>query len=384
MKTILISGGHLTPALAVIDQAEIEKKSFRFVFLGRTYSQEHSKQLSHEQEEVEKRNITFIPTIAPKFHKTYWWRNLSEIGKWYPALKIAWQTVSTYKPDVFISFGGYLAFPIALVCRVRNIPILTHEQTTSVGLANKFIAMLSTKVAVSHKSTQELFPEHKTVLTGNPVRPSLLKTIRKKPSWIKKTPDKPILYITGGNQGSEILNTVVAQTMSKLASKWFVIHQCGNPNTNTNYEKRLQQVADSLHPTHRNSYIVRAWIHEEELSWILSQARLVVSRSGANTVKELTIHEIPAVFIPLPFSHNNEQYKNAEMLEKAGSAVILPQHKLNPETFLDTIHQVSRRHRSMSQKAALLKSDMILDGASRVIQVVETMFKEKKFYIEKE
>lgn len=384
MKTILISGGHLTPALAVIDQSLIEQRDFRFIFLGRLYSQDKTLQVSHEKDEVEKRNIPFIPTVAPKFHKTYWWKNFQELGKWLPAFRNAWVAIDQYQPQVFLSFGGYLAFPIALVCRLRNIPILTHEQTSTVGLANKVIGVLSTKVAVSHPSSLEFFPEHKTIMTGNPVRPSILKSARKRPSWIKKMPEKPILYVTGGNQGSEVLNTVVAQVLPKLTSKWFVILQCGNPNSQTNYLQRLEATAQTLTALQRKNFIVRNWIQEDELSWILSEARLVVSRSGANTVKELTIHELPAVFIPLPFSHNNEQLKNAEMLEKAGSAIILQQHHLTPETFLESINTVSRRYRSMQTKAAVLKSDMILDGATKVLDVVETMVKEKKFIIEKE
>lgn len=382
MKKILISGGHLTPALAVIDQSRHERRNFTFLFFGREFSQESTKQVSHERIEVEKRKIQFFPTIAPKFHKTYWWNNLSELGKWWPALKNAWNIVGKEKPDLFLSFGGYLAVPIAIVCRIRNIPVVTHEQTSSAGLANQLIAFLSVRIAVSYKSTLEQFPLHKTVLTGNPVRPSVMEKQSPRPSWLPKTITKPILYVTGGNQGSEILNRVVGETLEELTSKWFVIHQCGNPNSHTNYEQTLQATAQLLPEELQKNYVVRTWMGEKELTWVYSNARLTVSRSGANTLHELMYHEVPSVLIPLPFSRDNEQHKNAQVLEDAGSAVILQQRFLTPDTFLKALSTVSRRYRSMRQIASKLKQEYVWDGATQLLNVIEDVLHEQKGAVE--
>lgn len=383
MSKILISGGHLTPALAVIDQARKEHRDDKFLFLGREFSQEGASQLSHEREEVEKRDVEFIPTTAPKFHKTFWWNNFSESGKWLPALQTAWKVVSDYKPNVFLSFGGYLAFPIALVCRIRNVPVITHEQTSSAGLANQAIAGLSAKIAISDQATQEQFPSHKTVLTGNPVRPRVMRKVAARPEWLPKKISQPILYITGGNQGSEILNRVVGETLEELTNKWFVIHQCGNPNSQTNYEQALQAQAQNLPEKLQKNYIIRTWIEEKELTWVYANARLSVSRSGANTLHELIYHEVPAVLIPLPFSRDDEQLKNAQVLEAAGSAMILEQRFLTPDTFLKTLSKVSRTYRSMQTAAAKLKEDYIWDGAKRLLDLIDTVIAEQKHAVEK-
>ena len=383
MSKILISGGHLTPALAVIDQAKLSRKNIYFVFLGREFSSDTTQQVSHEKEEVAKRGIAFYPTIAPRFHKTYWWRNLEEIEKWWPAFRTAWEVITEEKPDLFLSFGGYLAFPIALICRLRGIPVITHEQTSTKGMANQLIAFLSARVAVSHHSTLALYPAHKTVLTGNPIRPKLLKVAKKEPLWMPKNVDKPILYITGGNQGSEILNTVVGETLKDLTQKWFVIHQCGNPHTDTDYRQQLMDKAQDLTPSGQRNVIVREWMNEEDLVWIFANARLAVSRSGANTTQELILHALPSVLVPLPFSHNNEQLKNATLLSNVGSAVVIEQHNLTPETFIKAVSEVSRRYRSMKQRAEEMKSDFIVDGAKNLLNLVDEVLAEKKFYVEK-
>ncbi len=371
MTTVLISGGHLTPALALIDQAKIEKKPFTFVFLGRKYSQEHSKQISQEQAEVESRKVQFIETQAPKLHKTYWWRNIFELRKLPRALLIAWNTISRTKPDIFVSFGGYLAFPIAIVCRVRRIKVITHEQTVTKGLANQVLTILSDKVAVSHESSISQFPKEKVVLTGNPVRQSILVEQAKPPSWVDSFTTKPILYITGGNQGSEIINRVVEQTLQSLTTTWYVIHQCGNPSKTFDYHKQLSLAQKKLPKTQRNNYVVRNWIKEKELAWIFLHATAAVSRSGANTIQELMLHQLPSLLIPLPFSHKNEQQKNAEILSEAGSAILLLQKDLTPDTFLEKLSLIKKQEITMSKNAKKLKSSMILNGASNLLSVIE-------------
>lgn len=371
MLTVLVSGGHLTPALAVIDQAALEKRSMQFVFLGRKYSQEKNKQISQEQFEVEKRNIAFIETTAPKFHKTYWWRNVIELRKFPRSFRIAWKTISKYKPDVFLSFGGYLAFPIALVCKIRRISVITHEQTVTQGLANQAISFLSDRVAVSHPQSLKLFPKKKSVLTGNPIRPMILNEDVRAPDWVNRFTKKPILYITGGNQGSEILNRVVEQTLPILTSQWYVIHQCGNPSKTSNYQDRLTKARHQLSKVQQKNYVVRTWIEERELAWIYNNAAAAVSRSGANTIQEITAHRLPSLLIPLPFSHNNEQQKNAELLSYGGSAILLLQRDLTPEIFINKLTTILNHQEQMSKKAELLKKEMILDGATNVLNLIE-------------
>lgn len=371
MLTVLVSGGHLTPALAVIDQSILEKRKMRFVFLGRKYSQENTKQIAQEQAEVEKRNVVFIETVAPKFHKTYWWKNLFEMRKFPRSLRIAWQAISQYKPDLFLSFGGYLAFPIALVCRIRKIPVITHEQTVTQGLANQAISFLSDKVAVSHQQSLKLFPKKKSVLTGNPIRPMILNVDVRSPDWVNRFTKKPILYITGGNQGSEILNRVVEQNLRILTTHWYVIHQCGNPSKTSNYKERLELVKAQLPKPQQKNYVVRTWVEERELAWIYHHATVAVSRSGANTIQELTAHHLPSVLIPLPFSRNNEQQKNAEMLSSAGSALLLLQRDLTPESFMGKLTYIQEHHEQMVKKAVGLQSQMILDGATNVLNLIE-------------
>jgi UDP-N-acetylglucosamine--N-acetylmuramyl-(pentapeptide) pyrophosphoryl-undecaprenol N-acetylglucosamine transferase len=365
--TILISGGHLTPALATIEYFQKNHPQVRLVFVGREYSQEKEEQLAKEREVCEQLGIPFYAISAPKFHRSVWGRNIYELPKIWPSLWEAYRIIRDENVDLFLSFGGYLAVPIAFMAKLSGKKIVTHEQTKSSGLANELIALMADKVAISHEESWKLFPASKTVLTGNPIRAKLLRTYKRAPNWLPEKL-KPILYITGGSQGSQVINTAVGQILPQLTEKFTVIHQCGR-STNQRYLRFLEEQAEELSPAAQANYFVREWIDEQDMSWIFQHAVLAISRSGANTTLEMTIHALPAIFIPLPFAHDNEQWKNAEELVNAGAAVLLEQKDLTPEKLWAVVQEASSARSYMSRRAEKLRETLILDGAENLAKL---------------
>src|SRR5258708_2330619 len=198
---ILISGGHLTPALAFIDYA-LEQGKDECVFVGRRYAQVDQGQKSHEQDEARSRKVPFIPFNSGKFSSHSPLQFLTLIFRLPLAVLWARRIFGREKPDLFLSFGGFLALPLAIAAFLRGTPIVTHEQTRVVGIANRFIAKIATAVAVGHRDTVILFPAEKTVWVGNPLRRHILNPHPRTPNWVIDQVTKPILYITGGSQGS--------------------------------------------------------------------------------------------------------------------------------------------------------------------------------------
>ncbi len=345
---ILITGGHLTPALAFIQYLQAEHKSDTVVFVGRQYSQEKNKQLSVEQKIIKKLGIQFILFSTTKLNNPSWWSKIKIAPQLVISIFEAVKIISQVKPTVFLSFGGYLAVPIAIACWIMRIPVVTHEQTRTVGEANKIIAKIARKVAISYPETKKLFPKNKTVLTGNLIRMNILNDQEKQPSWFKQTIDKkslPLLYITGGSQGSEVINHTISQIIKTLTKDWLVIHQCGVANKQRNYKKELTKIKNSISAKARSRYYIKEWINESNLTWIYNHARVVVSRSGANTTQEIALKKIASVLIPLPFSHHDEQLKNAQALAKNKQAILLEQKLLTPEILLKNISIANKYHR---------------------------------------
>ena len=177
------------------------------------------------------------------------------------------------------------------------------------------------------------------------------------------------MLITGGNQGSYILNTTISQVLPKIINTWNVIHACGNPTSKINYKAELEKVKKSLHAAHRQNYIVKEWLTTSEMAWVYNVADGAVSRSGANTVQELNFAQIPTIFIPLPFSKGNEQLLNAKTITESGAGVLLEQKNLNANSLLKEITYLKKHQRSLRRKLEPLKPTT--SGASKLWELIK-------------
>lgn len=322
---ILLTGSHLTPALAL--QAELEKHHFKVVFLSLN---------------------------SPKFNRH------EPIKSWLSLVKLpyyiilAWKKISRLKPAAVVSFGGYSALPVCLAAKINRLPLIIHEQTFGAGITSRATAILADKVAVSWPASLAYFPGHKTVLTGNPIRRELL-NLRPAP-----LDSRPIIYITGGHQGSLAINQAVALIMPELVKQYFVYHQFGlaqNP---------------ALWPKFKSKrYIVKRWFKAEDVARILSQNCLVISRSGVNIVTELAFLNRRAILIPLTTAQLNEQATNAAFLQALGLALVLPQAKLSPASLLASIDQAFKTLPVQSQTKFNL--DLVRGAAPRLSGLVKAL-----------
>jgi UDP-N-acetylglucosamine--N-acetylmuramyl-(pentapeptide) pyrophosphoryl-undecaprenol N-acetylglucosamine transferase len=344
---ILVTGGHLTPALSVIDYILANQKD-ELIFVGRKFSQD-KKQVSQEQTQIESRKIPFFFLDGIKTSDLHGLNLVKSIPLFINSLLQAYQILKKTKPDVILSFGGYLALPVAITGYLRKIPILTHEQTQVIGFSNRLISKLASSVAVSFSHTKELITSNKVVVTGNPLRAQLSAKVAK-PTWFKNESALPILYITGGNQGSKTINDFVAHNLSWLLENWLIIHQCGNPTKDHDYPAELLAVKKTLPEKLQLRYFVLPWVEIDQLAWIYQHADAAFSRAGANTVMELIRFSIPTILVPLPFSHLDEQMKNALWYQNLGGAIILPQDQLNSQTTQAKILNFAKTTKMMRQQ----------------------------------
>lgn len=350
---ILISGGHLTPALAFIEYIKKNHPDDVIVFVGRVHSRTGVKQESREKSETSKKGVEFIAFKSIKLSKNTILDRIKSIPVLITSTLRSIAILGKTKPNVFVSFGGYLAVPITFAAWIMRIPIITHEQTRTAGIANKLISKFANKIAVSYEDSIKYFPKNITFLTGNLIRQNILSKSNSKPKWMEKLSKKPILYITGGSQGSEIINHTVAQILKQITNDWLVIHQCGNATQTRNYKKELNLLRKGLPSANRNNYFVIEWLSENELSWIYSNTKAIVSRAGANTTEEIAARGIPSVLIPLPFSHNDEQLKNAQALSDKSQAILLEQKFLSPKTLIKSIDLINKYNRKFSRNLSM-------------------------------
>lgn len=297
--------------------------------------------------------------------------NIKDMGRVPLGAAQARSIVSDFKPDVVLSTGGYVAVPVGLAARFCRRPLVIHEQTVRLGLANRALARAATRVAVSSESTLPLLPDSvrgTAVVTGNPVRPEIL----------SGRPDKaistlaltgfdhtlPTLYVTGGAQGSVQINNVVRAILPWLLTRANVIHQCGATSI-----EESRQYAAQLPDDVRPHYLVTDFVGPE-LPDVLALADIVVSRSGAGTIAELTALGKPSVLIPLATSAGNEQEHNALHLEQAGAAIALVKEAVTAEGLKAAVSPLISSPLKREEMATRARAKGRPDAANRLTDIL--------------
>lgn len=330
---LLITGGHPTPALAVIDYLQSQNLDTSILFVGRRYVNSREHEDSFEYTEVMSRHIPFIHFSAERKL-----RGLIELPK---KLVRALNIIRQEKPDRVLSFGGYVSVPICLAAHILHIPVFLHEQTLRPGVANVWIGKVSKKIMVTFPQTTSYFDKRKVVVTGNPVREAILHASY---GGEFKQLRRPILFINGGNLGSHSINTHIYALLPELLTQFSVIHQVGNIQEYDDWEK-AEETKAKLPTGLRDQYVIKQHLSTVEMGQALRQATIIVSRSGANTTMELIALHKPAVLIPLPWSARGEQQAQAQLLADAGTAEIFDQYE-SSDQLLVCIQKVADRVQS--------------------------------------
>lgn len=331
---ICITGGHLTPALAVIEEIRRQSLPWKMFFIGRSHAFEDGRSPAHEER--------LVKALGVPFHALMTGRQGPSMWKFPFGLFQSFFLLASYRPTAVLSFGGYIALPVAIGAWILRIPIITHEQTGGLGLANRIIARFARCVIFSNKS-------------GVPLRRALFNP-PEKPSFSIDT-KLPILYVTGGSTGAASLNALVYPLVAELTKTYTVIHQVGSGDK-------------SKAPVAVGRYVVAEYFDTQDVAWIYAHAALVIGRAGANTVAESAALGVPALFIPLPWAAGNEQYLNAARLEKSGAAIIVNQRTLTPASFLSHIVLMLQHINSYRQAARRVAKEYPQSGASNIVDVV--------------
>lgn len=331
---ILIPGGHVTPALAVMDHLT----EHEIVFVGRKYTSAAERMPSFEYQEVTARKIPFIPIVAGRFTRVVDLASALHLLRIPQGMFEAMQIMRRERPDVILSFGGYIAAPLVLAAHFLKIPVVTHEQTIAPGIANRIIGTLADTICVSFPETKSYFDASKVLVTGNPMRDSI-RLVQKRIEGFKKK--KPVVYVTGGSLGSHSVNEHIFAVLPELLKRYIVIHQTGNVIEFGDYEKASTLTSAGYFPFEH--------IDSDHIGFAFAQADVVVGRAGANTVTELLTLKKPSVLIPLPWAAEDEQRRHAELMQRLRVAEVFDQSRPSSE-LLQRIDMVMRNRDQYHKK----------------------------------
>lgn len=358
---ILITGAHFTTALATVE--ELKKNNIDIVYVGRRTTREGDTTQSIESQILPQVGVKFISITSGRLQRAFTFYTIPSLFKIPLGFIQAFLILFKEKPAVVLSFGGYVSVPVVVMAWLFSIPVIIHEQTLITGLANKISSWFADKIAVSFPES-ELIKNEKAILTGNPIRREITQGVYSTHlQGVQKNTRVPTILITGGNQGSHVINQATEGCLDKLIKVTNVIHQTGDSKFR-DYERLSLGFARDREVRGSDRYTVMKWI--PQIGKVMKKVDLVVSRSGINTLTELAFLGKPTLVIPIPYLYQNEQTKNAKYFANLGLVRILPQSKLSSDSLLKEIKSGLSNLKSWQRSAKKAKSAVIPDAAKRL------------------
>lgn len=359
------TGGHVLPAVSVIEELRRREVPVDVLWIG-----------SHagvERQVAAGAGVPFAAIQTGKLRHYASVKTVTDIFRIPVGYVQARRLLRRFQPDVVYSTGGNVSVPSALAA-APSTPILTHEQTAQIGVANRIVGRVATVFAVTFEETAPQAGRHNkhVVVTGNPIRASLRggDAARGRATWGMSN-DLPLIYVTGGARGASPLNQRLAALLPGLLHETQIIHQVG-PTAANNDAVDLKALRATWPAEIQQRYRVVEFINEG-IADVFAAADLVIGRAGAGTVCELAFLGKPSILIPLPGTWGDEQRKNARVLAARDAAVVLEQDEATPATLHDMILALIRDRQRLATMGCAASSLGRADAASRLADELLTL-----------
>ncbi|MCB1693085.1 MAG: undecaprenyldiphospho-muramoylpentapeptide beta-N-acetylglucosaminyltransferase [Pseudomonadales bacterium] len=323
------SAGHVTPNIAIIDR--LTGEGWRTAYIGSRDGIERAL--------IEELRVPYYPIASGKLRRYFSWQNFTDPFRILFGVLQSLAILLRLRPKVVFSKGGFVSVPVVFAAWLCRIPVIGHESDITPGLANRLAFPFVRRICVNFDETVQYLPPGKTVVTGSPVRESLLSGDRQAGlTMFGLSGDKPVLLVFGGSLGATSINQAVRGALDALPD-FDVIHVTGAG-------------LESAELSNRPGYVQRAFIGQG-FGDVLAAADVVLSRAGANSLYELLAARKPHVLVPLPLSASRgDQIDNARVFEAAGMSRVIPQEKLTPESLAEAVREVYEDRAAISAKLA--------------------------------
>ncbi len=277
--------------------------------------------------------------------------------------RAARRLIRTRAARAVVGFGGYPALPALLAGWAERLPTLLHEQNAVLGRTNRLLAPRVRVVALSFADTAGVPPGACTVITGNPVRASVIEA-RAHPFCPPRPAETFRLLVVGGSQGARILSEVVPQALASLPPaerrRLAVLHQA-----------RPEDLARAAEAYRQAGITAECVTYLADLPVRMAEAHLLIARAGASTVAELTAMGRAAVLVPFAAATDDHQAANARPLEAAGAAVVLPEARFTPARLGGALRGFLASPEALARAAAAARALGVPDATCRLADLVE-------------
>lgn len=313
------TGGHVYPALSIIEALKEKDSSIEFLYVGTERGIE-SRIVRHQR-------IPFEALRVEGLNRKLSLATVKRVFLLAGSLVGANRLLSKFRPDFVIGTGGYVSFPILYAASLRKIPVFIHEQNAVPGAANKVLSRKARKMFISFPDSKDHLDldDSRIVVTGNPVRQSFEKAKRGRSRKALDIPHEcKMILAFGGSGGAEKLNQLVLDLARTLGARRDIriIHATGN-----RYYKTLSAQQDLPSNLDLMAYI-------DDMPTYMAACDLMIGRAGAITLAEISTLGIPSILMPSPNVANNHQMENARAFEKMSAAMIVDEQRDDPDEII--------------------------------------------------
>ncbi|MDP3024243.1 MAG: undecaprenyldiphospho-muramoylpentapeptide beta-N-acetylglucosaminyltransferase [candidate division Zixibacteria bacterium] len=363
LKVILAgggTGGHIYPAIAIASEFKYRFPDSEILFIGT--------RKGLEKELVPKNNfkLEFISAkgLARSLRKELFFLPFYILKSLLESRTV----LRKYQPDIVIGTGGYVSLPVLLMASLMGKKTLIQEQNSYPGISTRILSLFANRVCLSYQDSARYFPLKRNLrVLGNPIRKEIVSGNREE--GLRKfnlNPDKKTVFILGGSQGSKGINQAIREGISYLeqAKDIQLLWQTGSVD--------FEMIRDFMKGVNVTSTVLP---FIQDMSSAYAVADLIVCRSGALTLAEVTACGKPSILIPYPFATADHQRYNAMSLKEKGAAEVILEKELKGENLAGMMIGLLKdenRLKEMSENAKILAKPM---AASQIVDEMEELLK---------
>lgn len=341
------TAGHINPGLAIANKIKEKETNSEIIFIGTTRGLENDlvPRAGYKLKTIEAYGLSKEISIS----------NMKKIYATLKATGKARKIIQEFKPDVIVGAGGYICGPVVWAAKKEKVPVILHESNAFPGKAVKTLAKNAETVLISFEEARKRIPKAKNIVfTGTPVKIEKKEyNVEEKKKILEKEKLKenmPIVLIFGGSQGAQKINeAIIGIIESKLNKKYQIIWATGPKQFDIIKEVLLQK---NIHINNIENTTILPYIYNMEE--VMNVSDIIVARSGAMTITEISNLGKPSILIPLPNVSQDHQLYNAKVLENVGAAKIILNNELNKNNLNEEIQKIINNPdltKEMSKKA---------------------------------
>ena len=341
------TGGHIYPALAILNKIKEKNPDTEFLYIGTTDRM--------EKDLVPEMGIRYEGIKIEGLKRKISLKNINNIFNYFCAVKSCKKIIRDFDPNIVIGCGGYVTTPVIYAAKKLGYKTAIHEQNSVVGLSNKYLSKYADVVFTSFESTIKEFKKTRVYLTGNPCSEKAYLIEPAKKSDFNLSLNKKLILIVMGSLGSSTINDKIVSFLNGFSKKDYeVVFVTGNGYYN--------KIKDIDVPSN-----VRILPFIYNITSLMKVTDVLISRAGASTMSEIMAIGVPTIFIPSPYVANNHQYKNALDLVKRDAALMIIENDLNENNLFNKIDE------AIAKKNVLRENVMkmgIKDSASMIYDII--------------